>query len=308
MADSKPRLPYWDNLKGVLILLVVFGHMLQMLPGGSESAVYKLIYLFHMPMFVFCSGYLGSFAPKKILRALLLPYLVLQVLCCLLTKQPVQLFTPYWMLWYLPALAVWRFCIPLLNLCGRRGVLPCLFGLLLLGCLAGYCGHIGYFLSLSRIFVFCPYFAAGYFLKTRSGWDKLRHMGHFPKLCAALAAVLCLCLFLWSAPKIPAEWLYGAESYAAVGSAVWFRLSQYGAAAVIGLALLLFLPARKTVFGTVGKNSFLLYAAHIAVLPIFRLLPAIHPYLQPVLCLLAAILFCTAVTWIRGKLPQRIHL
>lgn len=300
MPNQKTRLPYWDNVKGILILLVVLGHMLQLLPGGSDSAVYKLIYLFHMPLFVFCSGFMGSYAPRKILKSLVVPYIVLQLLCCVLTGQTVQLTTPYWMLWYLPALAVWRISIPFLDLCGKKWVCACLLGLVLLGCLAGFDDSIGYFASFSRILVFYPYFAAGYFLKKHGGAPSVLTLPAVPKLCAALTALLCFGLFLWFAPGIRAEWLYGAHSYTAGGYTVFFRALHYAAAAVIGFAVLLFVPKQKTVFSTWGKNSFLLYAAHIAVLPLVpRLIAALHEPampLQVMLCVLLSAVFCAAVS------------
>ena len=311
MPNQKTRLPYWDNVKGILILLVVLGHMLQMLPNGSESAVYKLIYLFHMPLFVFCSGYMGSYAPLKILKFLVLPYIALQILCCLLTGQPVQFTTPYWMLWYLPALAVWRISIPFLDLCGKKWVCVCLLGLVLLGCLAGFDDGIGYFASLSRIVVFYPYFAAGYFLKKHGDWQKIQALRAAPKLCAAFAALICCGVFLRFAPIIHAEWLYGAHSYAAGGCTVFFRLLHYAAAAVTGFAFLSFLPKQKTVFSAWGKNSFLLYAAHIAVLPLVpKLIDALHEPalpLQMVLCVLLATGFCAAISAM-GTAWRRRHL
>lgn len=50
---------YFDTLKWVLIVLVVYGHMIShcYYVGGSFSlAMYNTIYSFHMPLFVFLSG------------------------------------------------------------------------------------------------------------------------------------------------------------------------------------------------------------------------------------------------------------
>ena len=50
-----------DNTKGILIILVVIGHFL--LPVASTrfttNSLY-LIYTFHMPCFIFISGYLAK--------------------------------------------------------------------------------------------------------------------------------------------------------------------------------------------------------------------------------------------------------
>ena len=48
----KERL-FFDNARAILILLVVFGHMLQPYTSGDKylSALYLVIYSFHMPTF-----------------------------------------------------------------------------------------------------------------------------------------------------------------------------------------------------------------------------------------------------------------
>ncbi|MFR5117113.1 MAG: acyltransferase family protein, partial [Eubacterium sp.] len=72
---NKERDYFFDNLKAVLIFLVVLGHFLLPIHGESVLVVVKrLIYVFHMPLFVFVSGYFakkiyknGQYNFKKIL-------------------------------------------------------------------------------------------------------------------------------------------------------------------------------------------------------------------------------------------------
>lgn len=63
------RDPFWDVLKGGLILLVVWGHIIQYqsyglgpdadgVAGYLTDPVFKLIYLFHMPLFMAVAGFL----------------------------------------------------------------------------------------------------------------------------------------------------------------------------------------------------------------------------------------------------------
>ena len=49
----------WDNIKAVLIFFVVAGHVLEMSKLHTGLAVFadNFIYSFHMPAFVFVSGY-----------------------------------------------------------------------------------------------------------------------------------------------------------------------------------------------------------------------------------------------------------
>lgn len=59
---AKERIAYWDNMKAILIFLVVLGHFLLSI-SKKDSMVLGLgyyIYLFHMPAFVFVSGFFSK--------------------------------------------------------------------------------------------------------------------------------------------------------------------------------------------------------------------------------------------------------
>lgn len=56
----KQRLVYIDNLRGFLIILVVLGHCIQFLdPDFDHNIVFRYIYSFHMPLFMFISGFVS---------------------------------------------------------------------------------------------------------------------------------------------------------------------------------------------------------------------------------------------------------
>ena len=58
---TKERDYFFDNVKAVLMFLVVLGHLLLPIHGESFLVVVKrLIYVFHMPLFVFVSGYFAK--------------------------------------------------------------------------------------------------------------------------------------------------------------------------------------------------------------------------------------------------------
>lgn len=62
MTEIKQRESYWDNIKGLLILLTVFAHILFQLQDNSPfiNGTVDYIYMFHMPAFVYVSGYFGK--------------------------------------------------------------------------------------------------------------------------------------------------------------------------------------------------------------------------------------------------------
>jgi fucose 4-O-acetylase-like acetyltransferase len=120
------RHPFLDYLKGLLIVLVVFGHALQFyVYGGAPEVwgdpVFRLIYMFHMALFMGISGYVshysarsGDLAPQILRRArqLLLPMVLWTFITFLMEahawqdvtnlKRYLQLFMlQYWFLWSL---------------------------------------------------------------------------------------------------------------------------------------------------------------------------------------------------------------
>ena len=57
---EKERLQFADNLRGFLILLVVLGHCIQFSDTDFDhNIVFRYIYAFHMPLFMFLSGFVS---------------------------------------------------------------------------------------------------------------------------------------------------------------------------------------------------------------------------------------------------------
>ncbi len=120
------RNPKIDFLKGLLILLVIAGHLLN---GSIRSSLPRyLIYSFHMPLFIALTGYLIrpegllslSFSAliRKYFHRLLLPWLLALQIFYLINhlSSPsefslISYLSSYWdiyfHLWYIPGLMVW---------------------------------------------------------------------------------------------------------------------------------------------------------------------------------------------------------
>src|SRR5699024_10109746 len=66
-----------SNLKGILIFLVVFGHFIEIYKKEYYE-LFVFIYAFHMPVFIFISGYFAKRMRKSKIINLILLYLIFQ--------------------------------------------------------------------------------------------------------------------------------------------------------------------------------------------------------------------------------------
>ena len=85
----------FDNIKIILIFLVVFGHLINVVYTEKPfiiQIIWIIIYTFHMPLFVLISGYFSkgysvSLKADKILTGLVIPYFVFNTIFCILDKK-----------------------------------------------------------------------------------------------------------------------------------------------------------------------------------------------------------------------------
>ena len=61
------RIEYIDRLKGLAILAVVMGHIIYFVFHLSDDPVWGYIYSFHVPLFIFLSGYV-IFTPPQFVK------------------------------------------------------------------------------------------------------------------------------------------------------------------------------------------------------------------------------------------------
>lgn len=272
VPEKASRSSYLDNAKGVLIVLVVIGHFLEPILHHSQPAlsIYWLVYFFHMPLFAAISGYcsradLTSIDRKRLISNLLIPYVILQGVYYLFdywllnNSWRFDLFTPYWILWYLLALFVWRIVLPYWMLLRWPLVMAVLVGLL-----AGLMPNVGYFLSLSRIMVLFPFFVAGAIFKHN---DLKIEISHRKRLIALLCllSLTGLITFLIDS-EYSYRWLYASNSYGAMkvdwDEGLFVRSVQYALSAITCFAVMAFIPFRKTIFAWLGQYSLYPYFSH----------------------------------------------
>lgn len=282
-----------DNLKGILILLVVTGHFLEICMGkGFSRYLYFLIYFFHMPLFVYCSGYFAKCTDvgERILKRLLLPYVIFQMLYILFerivlkNKMELQFSKPYWILWYLVAMMVWSVLLPVVATDSRKKQLMIFVLAVAAALAAGYDNGVGRSMSLSRIIVYFPFFLLGYDLHM---WDKEREglpengqetgrdvrtremdilAVKYKKIISCLAVAALIGIVVITGVHMKAwklSWFYEAASYERTGSDVEFRLFHLAVGTLGILGVRRFLPDRKIpVIEKIGQKTMPIYLTH----------------------------------------------
>ena len=184
-----------DGLKFIMIFLVVLGH-LNFDDYGLELKNY--IYSFHMPVFVFLSGYFTSLKNDKKkqikwLKKIALIYIFAQLghvvldcgihyISCSINKEPfsirpclsfVDIYCPRFALWYLLSLIYWRLATwHIFNKCSDVTLLVVS---ILLSIASGFI-PIGHAFSFQRSFSFLPFFVLGLIFKKRDLMSKLERV------------------------------------------------------------------------------------------------------------------------------------
>lgn len=256
-----------DNLRLLFIFLVLLGHFMELIKGDFTSALYKIIYSFHMPAFLFLTGYFARFHRRKIVFGLIYPYILFQILYrifdALIYKGKdtftIEFGTPYWLLWYLLVTIFYYLLIPLLNTQNRTSQITIFIASIVLCILAGFDTSIGYYGSLARFFSFLPFFIAGFYIA------QSKTILQFPTWFIFVLGIILVVAshYVITTPEITKNVLYGAYSY---------EKAQYNAGIklfllFLGFAWIAFLlhviPRKKIPFISVlGQNTLAIFLLH----------------------------------------------
>ncbi|MFF7563824.1 acyltransferase family protein [Streptomyces pseudovenezuelae] len=264
---------FFDNAKYLAIVLVAVGHAWEPLRDGSRavSALYLLVYAFHMPAFIVVSGYFSrnfDASPgrlRRLVTGLVVPYVVFETAYTFFTRwtdqvpdRPVSLLDPLYLTWFLVALFVWRLSTPLWK--RVRHPVPVA---LVVAMLATLTPSIGDDLDLQRVLQFLPYFVLG--LSLRPEHFRLVRRRAVRMVAGPVFAVALVAAY-WVVPRMSSAWLYHRDSAQELGAPAWsgpvMTLVAFGCSLVLVGCFLALVPGRRTWFTVLGAGTLYGYLLH----------------------------------------------
>lgn len=267
--DIRERNCLLDNAKGLLIFLVVFGHTLELFKDKFilAKSIYIFIYFFHMPVFVFISGYFSKNIEKSretAVTSLLIPFIVFSIPWNIVSLFSGKLnffsfFTPGWALWYLFSMFIWRSFLP--DIIRIRNIFRVS---IVVGILAGQFMEFGTFMSLSRTLVFLPYFLAGYYINE----EKLLSLKMRRKLLAVLviAVAIALSIYISISNVMPVEFLWADRTYPYFYTGVLLPMGIRAGLYLIGFSfiyvIIRLMTSKECFLSKIGRNTLPVYILH----------------------------------------------
>lgn len=286
---SNTRSSYWDNLKGILICLVVFAHFLYDFTDHTAiEIIVFLIYVFHMPAFVFVSGHFTHDPPK--IRKLVTAFILFDsayLLCEFKLLGTIDILSPAYVCWYLVALIVWRLLAKYIP--RKKYTIPCFFAVSLL---VGLIPNLGNTFGLTRILAFFVFFVAG-LLTDEDTVKKLRSkarpiFGYALLLVSIAGSITADTVFYYK--KSDLVMLEYSSLDMVLGRAVMLIL-----AGAFIISLLLITSDKRSFLTKLGKNSLPIFLVHRFITFVYS---AFFPYTENVWLIIGTSALMTVLTLI----------
>lgn len=294
METAKQRVYKYDNVKALLIFLVVIGHMTTDYVSDSELVRWTTlwIYLFHMPAFIFISGLVHKqyitdeqkalgvkgetqLRLDKALGLFLCGYtlkIVIEITRTLLGQNPEW----HWISepgipWYLFVMAEYELLFFAMRKIGQK-VKPIvmIISAFLISAVIGYV-PMGDVLSLSRMINFLPIYMIGYYLDMRAFLQMIEKIRYKIFSVFVIISSVIICKFgSWDMYHWR-KWFTGRRSYYFLSSyfsyaTKWgpaIRLIVWVIAIIISLSIIILMPNRNLGYITkIGSRTLNVYFWH----------------------------------------------
>ncbi|AXG76450.1 acyltransferase family protein [Streptomyces paludis] len=272
-APARTRDAFFDNAKYLAIVLVAVGHSWEPLRDDSRavSALYIVVYSFHMPAFIVISGYFSrSFdlrpgQVRRLITGIAVPYVVFEIAYSLFHRwtdddpdMEITLLDPWYLTWFLVALFIWRLTAPIWRLV--RWPFPLAVAIAVLAVVSP---DIGDDLDLQRVLQFLPFFVLGLLLRP----EHFRLVRRREVRLAAVPVLAAAVVFAyWAVTRMNMAWFFHRDSAQELGAPWWagvlMTLALLCCSLVLTVCFLAWVPGRRTWFTPLGAGTLCGYLLH----------------------------------------------
>lgn len=308
------RVYYYDNIKGLLILLVVFYHIFNAFSSyyGYDASLFKLVGFVMMPIFIYTTGVsarLSKRSPKKRAFKILSIYLIFNTLTTLFYYFVLKTITihdffihPRYTLWYLLT-CFWLYLSEygLIKINYKKAF----FFSILITLFIGFVPFITDFLSLARTINFYPFFILGYYHKEFHIEDILSRY----KYIIIFSALICILWFLFHQ-----DYFYYSDTYMKYNYYTYStpflcfkkRCLLIPINIILSAFLLNIIPKSKNFLSNFGNKTIFIYLFHgifIQTIQKYKIYLK-HPSLQIIFVYILSIFFGYLIYFLFKKIKK----
>ena len=290
---SKVRDAWLDNVKAVLITLVIIGHIISPVTKKSDFmlTIYQVIFFFHMPCFIMLSGYFSKRRINEkdylsIIEKLLIPFFIYNFVSYLLygftgslerytefnTDNNFIWLRPIYAFWYIYALIVYNSITIWVN-AKKYSKIKSFLLIILIGIFVVFLEPIKY-MQISKILAFYPFFYLGYCIDLNVNQIKNKKCKIIGIISFTIAVLVCINFHEY----IPRQLYLMEQPYHKFCGENWFiigittRILMYFSAVCLSFSLLSLMTEKQTLFTSIGRYSIYGYVLHTYVVMILRII------------------------------------
>ena len=275
------RIAYFDNAKGILIILIVLAHVLSLCSSyyNYNDDFFKFASLFMLQGFFIISAYFSSKSKTSTItkvKSKLKTYLLWQTIITLyyafilnIIDFNLNYLIPRYTLWFLITLIFYDLSEFILEKVNYKIMIPLSF---VIGLVSGFIPFFGRPLSLSRTFVFFPFYVIGYYAKEIDLWNKIKK----PKVIKTtfILSIIILIITLTFSDLIPLKILKGKFNYFNIGNTLpWVaclqRLLFYLFSLIVTTTFFNIVPKKESIITRLGQNTLYIYLTQGMILKTF---------------------------------------
>ena len=261
-----------DNLKGLLMLCVVLGHFCEQYELTHPNLKYIIffIYLFHMPCFIYISGYFSKKYSFKKNSKLIYQYIIFALIYLSIVNRfpginiKFEISRTPWSLWYLISLFYWRTIAHFIKTPNIPFTITLSF---IFAIFVGCFKNIGDYFSLARTIGFFPFFLLGYYSNELT-LQKIRKINK-PLIILAIFVILLCTYFIVSTNWIPLNFQWSSKSFYELGidniHGIIYKIVLLILEILCCIILINIMPQEKTIFSMFGENTITIYGFHTSI-------------------------------------------